>query len=96
MDLTQERIASMRYQLLVCGFSIFCIVYLVGCLLWKFVQGDKYTSVPGSSLDQAETGGLKKQKNMSDEEIFQLEKRAFFSKVGRLEFCTESPKEGEN
>ncbi|KAH0843133.1 hypothetical protein AYO21_03424 [Fonsecaea monophora] len=57
-----------------------CIVYLVGRLLFNLVHDDRKSFAPGSSLDQAEKGSLK-QENMSDDDIFQLEKRAFFSKT---------------
>ncbi|OAP54419.1 hypothetical protein AYL99_11520 [Fonsecaea erecta] len=58
-----------------------CGVYLVGRLLINLVHDDRKVFAPGSSLDQAEKGSLKKQEDMSDDEIFQLEKRAFFSKT---------------
>ncbi|KIW31524.1 uncharacterized protein PV07_03168 [Cladophialophora immunda] len=57
------------------------IVYLVGRLLVNLVYDDRKPFAPGSSLDQAEKGSLKKQEGMTDDEIFQLEKRAFFSKT---------------
>lgn len=67
-------------------FIFSCLVYLCGRplqnLISAFVSVDAHKSVRlASGLDQAEKG-LKRQDNMSDEDIFQLEKRAFFSKVG--------------
>ena len=51
---------------------------LLGALI--SVDGHKLAH-PASGLDQAEKGSLKRPEDMSDDEIFQLEKRAFFSKV---------------
>lgn len=68
-------------------FVISCLVYLFGRALLRFTHAFgplEARKVPplASGLDQAEKGSLKKYEGTSDEEIFQLEKRAFFSKVG--------------
>lgn len=67
-------------------FIFSCLVYIFGRHLTSFlgalisVDGQK-TAHPASGLDQAEKGSLKRPEDMSDDELFQLEKRAFFSKV---------------
>lgn len=94
MELAQSRFVSIGYQLSLYAFSISCTVYLISRILWRFIHSDLQTLAPGSSLDEAEKGRLKKQEDMSDEEIFQLEKRAFFSKVGRPSLFAESPEVG--
>ena len=77
-------------------FVFACLAYLLGRRLLNFVgtfisvgDGEK---VPhrGSGLDQAEKGSLKRPVDMSEDEVFQLEKRAFFSKVGLVEVAIES------
>jgi len=47
-----------------------------------------------SSLDQAEKGSFKKQEDISEDDLFQLEKRAFFSKVGPLALIMPAPSSG--
>jgi hypothetical protein len=68
-------------------FVFSCLVYLFGRRLLNFVgafvptDGEKVAH-RGSGLNQAEKGSLKRPVDMSEDEVFQLEKRAFFSKVG--------------
>ncbi|EXJ86090.1 hypothetical protein A1O1_06459 [Capronia coronata CBS 617.96] len=62
------------------------LAYCLGRPLVKFAHAllypdDQKASYQNSGLDQAEKGGLQKQDEMTDEDIFQLEKRAFFSKT---------------
>lgn len=44
-------------------------------------QENTHHSRSSSGLDQAEKGSVISQEAMSDDDVFQLEKRAFFSKV---------------
>ncbi|KIV78832.1 hypothetical protein PV11_06442 [Exophiala sideris] len=75
---------SMSFPAYIFIFS--CLIYLFGRPLVNFlsalisVDGQKLAH-PASGLDQAEKGSLKGPEDMSDDEIFQLEKRAFFSKT---------------
>ncbi|KIW13214.1 hypothetical protein PV08_08401 [Exophiala spinifera] len=71
-------------------FIVSCLAYLFGPRLVKLINattlGAGVESVPysyrtSSGLDQAEKGSLKRPEGMSDDEVFQLEKRAFFSKT---------------
>lgn len=67
-------------------FVLSCLVYLLGGQIVRFVQAlasnhSVKSTVVGSTLDLAEKGSLKGDDVLSDEEIFLLEKRAFFSKV---------------
>ena len=76
-------------------FVFSCFVYLLGPAVWAFINAFfSVNRVKGSgvslNLDQAEKGSLKKQKDMSDDEVFQLEKRAFFSKVGPAVLMSEA------
>ncbi|KAK5327605.1 hypothetical protein LTR93_002990 [Exophiala xenobiotica] len=67
-------------------FVFSCLVYLFGRRLLNFVgafvptDGEKVAH-RGSGLNQAEKGSLKRPVDMSEDEVFQLEKRAFFSKT---------------
>ncbi|KAL6251416.1 hypothetical protein RBB50_001625 [Rhinocladiella similis] len=68
-------------------FIFSCIAYLFGRRLVNLVNavlGIEVENIPcrsSSGLDQAEKGSLKRPEGMSDDEVFQLEKRAFFSKT---------------
>jgi hypothetical protein len=68
------------------GYTIvfFGLAYFIGRFWRTSVQHGKHSFVTGSTLDQAEKGSLKQQEDLSDDDVFQLEKRAFFSKVGRM------------
>lgn len=70
-------------------FAFSCLVYLLSSLIVKYLQAafslgvDRNVAAPaGSPFDLAERGSLKRDESLSDEEVFQLEKRAFFSRVG--------------
>ena len=57
-----------------------------------FLQSTAKQRAARWGIDQAERGVLKQQTDLSDEDLFQLEKRAFFSRVswqriGRSENC---------
>jgi hypothetical protein len=84
MDLAQKHSSSMSYPLPVVGVVIAGFVYILARTLLYLIHKEKQSLAPASSLDQAEKGSLEKQEEMSEDEIFQLEKRAFFSRVGRL------------
>jgi hypothetical protein len=86
MDLTSSPLRSVSYPLPLYAFLISCLVYLFARILLSFIHPNKQIFGPISSLDRAEKGSLRKQDDMSDEEIFQLEKRAFFSKVTEATF----------
>ncbi|KAI1616310.1 iron-sulfur cluster-binding protein [Exophiala viscosa] len=67
-------------------FIVSCLIYLFGrslinCLGALISADGHKVAHPASGLDQAEKGSLKRPEDMSDDEIFQLEKRAFFSKT---------------
>ena len=68
-------------------FFCSCLVYLCGGPIVNLFQTlfpideDQKPPATGSTLDLAEKGSLKMEESLSDEEIFELEKRAFFSKV---------------
>jgi len=73
-------------------FAFSCLTYLLSgpfviCLQAVFSLGvDRKAAVPeASTFDLAEKGSLKGDESLSDEEVFQLERRAFFSRVG-IEF----------
>ena len=77
--------ASLPFPIYVFIFS--CLAYLCRGLVVNFFQsifsvddGEKPPAT-GSTLDLAEKGSLKSEESLSEEEVFQLEKRAFFSKV---------------
>jgi len=65
-----------------------CIIYLVlrrlliPILQSLFSPDSKKSYALAATLDRAEKGTLAKKETLSDEDLFQLEKRAFFSKVG--------------
>lgn len=81
MDFAQGGLALTGRTLPLYVAVISCVVYLSGRGLWNFIHQGKQSHTP--SLDRAEKGSLEQQDTMSACEIFQLEKRAFFSKVGR-------------
>jgi hypothetical protein len=60
-------------------FVISCLAYVLARPILHFVHK---ASAGGSNLDQAEKGSLQNEEGLSSEELFQLEKRAFFGKVG--------------
>lgn len=91
----KEKMALMLSQTLVdiplpaYAFIFSCLAYLLSGLIVKYLQNafsltvDQKAAAPtGSTLDLAEKGSLKRHESLSDEEVFQLEKRAFFSRVG--------------
>jgi hypothetical protein len=82
MALSQLRHDTLSYLLPIYAVGIACFAYIARRVLLGFIYEDRKAFAPGASLDQAEKGSLKQQENLSDDEIFQLEKRAFFSKVG--------------
>ena len=70
-------------------FLFSLLVYVFGRFVWSFLHtfispNAQKASAVTSNLDQAEKGSLKKQEDISDDDLFQLEKRAFFSKVSSL------------
>ncbi|KEF57205.1 uncharacterized protein A1O9_07395 [Exophiala aquamarina CBS 119918] len=69
-------------------FAFSCVVYLFSSLIVKYLQAafflgvDRKDAAPtGSTLDLVEKGSLKRDESLSDEEVFQLERRAFFSRT---------------
>ena len=76
-------VGSLPSPLLV--FFMSCLAYLAGRALVKFVLqflSDNKTGPISSQYDDAEKGALTSpQQELSDQETFDLEKRAFFSKV---------------
>jgi hypothetical protein len=91
----KEEMALMLSQALVdiplpaYAFVFSCLAYLFSSLIVRYLQiafslavGQKAAAPTGSTLDLAEKGSLKRDESLSDEEVFQLEKRAFFSRVG--------------
>lgn len=82
MNMIQSLSSSPSHPLPVYALMISCVGYGVGRVLLKVIHENKHSLGLGSGLDQAEKGGLKRQEGMTDVDIFQLEKRAFFSKVG--------------
>ncbi|KAJ9609878.1 hypothetical protein H2200_006207 [Cladophialophora chaetospira] len=81
MDPLQRYLAMPSQMLPIYAFVICCVVYLFGRVLLSRIHNGKRSLAPGSRWDQAEKGSLEKQGNVPDVEIFQLEKRAFFSKT---------------
>lgn len=82
MNIVQSLSSSSSYPLPVYALMVSCLGYGLGRVLLKIIHENKHSLELGSGLDQAEKGGLKRQEGMTDSDIFQLEKRAFFSKVG--------------
>jgi ABC-type dipeptide/oligopeptide/nickel transport system permease component len=82
MDRAVSKFVSVAYSVPAFVFVLSCVVYLFGRLLLNFLHGGQSFFAPGSSIDQAEKGSIKSHEDLSEEEVFQLEKRAFFSKVG--------------
>ncbi|KIX04917.1 uncharacterized protein Z518_05788 [Rhinocladiella mackenziei CBS 650.93] len=76
---------STPFPIYVLVFS--CLAYLVARPLLNFIHeyfpadAAQKISPSASGLDGAEKGNLKRE-GMTDDDVFQLEKRAFFSKVG--------------
>ncbi|KAJ9639232.1 hypothetical protein H2204_003843 [Knufia peltigerae] len=69
-------------------FIFSCLAYLFGRRLVNLInvalgtqQENTHHSRSSSGLDQAEKGSVISQEAMSDDDVFQLEKRAFFSKT---------------
>lgn len=80
-----QHLLDLPFPVYIVVFS--CLTYLFGKPLATLVQalfpvgeGQKIT-VTGLTLDLAEKGSLTKKESLSVDEVFQLEKRAFFSKV---------------
>ena len=88
MHLVQSQSSSVCYALPIYGLVFSGLSYLLARVWLSYYHQGKSAFAPGSSLDQAEKGSLKQHQDMSDEELFQLEKRAFFSKVGRSSFVS--------
>lgn len=70
-------------------FVFSCLAYLFGNLAVNHLHAafsshlnQKAAALRNSTLDLAERGSLQRDESLSDEEVFQLEKRAFFSRVG--------------
>lgn len=73
-------------------FVVSCFAYLFGSLIINHLNAtfssdlDQKSVAPTEpTLDLAERGSLQRAESLSDEEVFQLEKRAFFSRVGSAE-----------
>ncbi len=87
MNLLPSHMAGANLSIPAGAIVISCFVYLFGRALFNLIRVlvplDVRKATPlASGLDQAEKGSLRKQEDMSDDDVFQLEKRAFFSKVG--------------
>lgn len=70
-------------------FVVSCFAYLFGSLIITHLNAtfssgleQKCVASTEPTLDLAERGSLQRDESLSDEEVFQLEKRAFFSRVG--------------
>ncbi|KAL2400148.1 hypothetical protein ABEF93_005805 [Exophiala dermatitidis] len=68
------------------AFLLFCLAYILGRSVVSFAHRMLFSDETkfhhrASGLDQAEKGRLKRHEDVSEEDNFQLEKRAFFSKT---------------
>ena len=80
-----QHLLEVPFPLYIIIFS--CLAYLCGGYIANVLPAlfaareESKVQGTGLTLDLAEKGSLSKEASLSEDEVFQLEKRAFFSKV---------------